>query len=203
MAWQLAGWHMQTESKESSEETLPAGWERKFSRDGRVFYVDHVNRTTSWTRPSLSPPRPPKPLLKPIKPAPPVQAEAVDAHAGLPVATSFSAQSVPVATASVVDMRTKLHPSVKTAQVHTPEVVRPASMSAVHPPSARTSPLPPAHRVASMSSMGGLFSTPSRKSTPSGSSSDLARWYETSNPVPYPVFPADRRGRCAPFPPLC
>lgn len=33
---------------------LPAGWERREDNLGRTYYVDHNNRTTTWTRPSAS-----------------------------------------------------------------------------------------------------------------------------------------------------
>lgn len=35
----------------SDASSLPPGWEMKTDRAGRVFYVDHVNRRTSWTKP--------------------------------------------------------------------------------------------------------------------------------------------------------
>ncbi|KAJ0181792.1 hypothetical protein K1T71_002514 [Dendrolimus kikuchii] len=33
------------------EEALPAGWERRVQPDGRVYYVNHKNRTTQWEDP--------------------------------------------------------------------------------------------------------------------------------------------------------
>jgi len=43
---------------------LPNGWEEKQDPQGRVFYIDHINRKTTWTRPSpvddLPPPPPPQ-----------------------------------------------------------------------------------------------------------------------------------------------
>ncbi|KAL1923673.1 uncharacterized protein VTP21DRAFT_8653 [Calcarisporiella thermophila] len=33
---------------------LPPGWERRVDHLGRTYYVDHNNRTTTWTRPSTS-----------------------------------------------------------------------------------------------------------------------------------------------------
>lgn len=43
---------------------LPPGWERKVDpRTGRVFYIDHVNRTTSWNPPPSSPSSPSSPGL--------------------------------------------------------------------------------------------------------------------------------------------
>lgn len=29
----------------------PSGWEKRLSVDGQVFYVNHVEKTTSWTPP--------------------------------------------------------------------------------------------------------------------------------------------------------
>lgn len=34
--------------------SVPADWEARIDSHGRVFYVDHVNRTTTWQRPSHS-----------------------------------------------------------------------------------------------------------------------------------------------------
>ena len=33
---------------------LPSGWERRDDNLGRTYYVDHNNRTTTWTRPSVT-----------------------------------------------------------------------------------------------------------------------------------------------------
>ncbi|OBS67707.1 hypothetical protein A6R68_03752, partial [Neotoma lepida] len=30
-------------------------WEARIDSHGRVFYVDHVNRTTTWQRPTVAP----------------------------------------------------------------------------------------------------------------------------------------------------
>ncbi|XP_011497483.1 PREDICTED: E3 ubiquitin-protein ligase HECW2 [Ceratosolen solmsi marchali] len=38
----------------SSEEPLPSSWEARIDSHGRVFYIDHVNRTTTWQRPGSS-----------------------------------------------------------------------------------------------------------------------------------------------------
>lgn len=32
--------------------TLPAGWELRRDERGRMYYVDHNTRTTTWQRPS-------------------------------------------------------------------------------------------------------------------------------------------------------
>lgn len=36
------------------EEPLPPYWEARIDSHGRIFYIDHVNRTTTWTRPTAS-----------------------------------------------------------------------------------------------------------------------------------------------------
>ncbi|XP_062303719.1 E3 ubiquitin-protein ligase HECW2 isoform X1 [Osmerus eperlanus] len=37
------------------EEALPPNWEARIDSHGRIFYVDHVNRTTTWQRPTAPP----------------------------------------------------------------------------------------------------------------------------------------------------
>ncbi len=32
---------------------LPSGWEQRFDQNGRIYYVDHINKTTTWIRPTL------------------------------------------------------------------------------------------------------------------------------------------------------
>ncbi|KAJ1200105.1 hypothetical protein NDU88_003932 [Pleurodeles waltl] len=36
------------------DEALPPNWEARIDSHGRVFYVDHVNRTTTWQRPTTA-----------------------------------------------------------------------------------------------------------------------------------------------------
>ncbi|XP_029865435.1 E3 ubiquitin-protein ligase HECW1 isoform X4 [Aquila chrysaetos chrysaetos] len=36
------------------DEPLPPNWEARIDSHGRVFYVDHVNRTTTWQRPTAA-----------------------------------------------------------------------------------------------------------------------------------------------------
>ncbi|KAM4718421.1 LOW QUALITY PROTEIN: E3 ubiquitin-protein ligase HECW1-like [Anableps anableps] len=36
----------------ATDQALPPNWEARVDSHGRVFYVDHVNRTTTWQRPS-------------------------------------------------------------------------------------------------------------------------------------------------------
>lgn len=38
----------------ANQTPLPPGWEERTDAKGRVFYVDHNTRTTTWTRPTLS-----------------------------------------------------------------------------------------------------------------------------------------------------
>ncbi|XP_035981077.1 E3 ubiquitin-protein ligase HECW1 isoform X1 [Fundulus heteroclitus] len=38
----------------ATDQALPPNWEARVDSHGRVFYVDHVNRTTTWQRPSHS-----------------------------------------------------------------------------------------------------------------------------------------------------
>ncbi|KAF6730462.1 E3 ubiquitin-protein ligase HECW2 [Oryzias melastigma] len=37
------------------DEALPPNWEARVDSHGRIFYVDHVNRTTTWQRPTAPP----------------------------------------------------------------------------------------------------------------------------------------------------
>ncbi|XP_062301535.1 E3 ubiquitin-protein ligase HECW2 [Scomber scombrus] len=37
------------------DEQLPPNWEARIDSHGRIFYVDHVNRTTTWQRPTAPP----------------------------------------------------------------------------------------------------------------------------------------------------
>ncbi|GBP56290.1 E3 ubiquitin-protein ligase HECW2, partial [Eumeta japonica] len=53
------------------EEPLPAGWEARMDSHGRVFYIDHVNRTTTWQRPGAN-------GAAPRSPAPDVQRRQLD-----------------------------------------------------------------------------------------------------------------------------
>jgi hypothetical protein len=32
---------------------LPGGWEQRFDQNGRIYYVDHINKTTTWIRPTV------------------------------------------------------------------------------------------------------------------------------------------------------
>mmetsp|Transcript_10851 Transcript_10851/g.33474 ORF Transcript_10851/g.33474 Transcript_10851/m.33474 type:complete len:497 (+) Transcript_10851:310-1800(+) len=44
--------------KRPSTPGLPEGWERKTAPDGRTYYVDHVNKRTSWEPPAAEAPLP-------------------------------------------------------------------------------------------------------------------------------------------------
>lgn len=37
------------------EARLPIGWDQRTSQNGRVYYVNHINRTTTWERPTIAP----------------------------------------------------------------------------------------------------------------------------------------------------
>jgi len=39
------------EQEEDSLGALPAGWEKRIQPDGRVYFVNHKNRTTQWEDP--------------------------------------------------------------------------------------------------------------------------------------------------------
>ncbi|KAJ8603633.1 hypothetical protein CTAYLR_007580 [Chrysophaeum taylorii] len=55
---------------------LPPGIEERVAPDGRKYYVDHINKTTTWTRPAgqssvvAPPPPPPPPAPRPVVPVP-------------------------------------------------------------------------------------------------------------------------------------
>ncbi|XP_023935153.2 E3 ubiquitin-protein ligase HECW2 isoform X2 [Bicyclus anynana] len=53
------------------EEPLPPGWEARMDSHGRVFYIDHINRTTTWQRPAAN-------GTSPRSPAPEVQRRQLD-----------------------------------------------------------------------------------------------------------------------------
>lgn len=46
----------QSEQQTAQEEPLPSNWERGVDSHGRVYYIDHVNRTTTWVRPPQNAP---------------------------------------------------------------------------------------------------------------------------------------------------
>ncbi|MED6291746.1 hypothetical protein CHARACLAT_026815 [Characodon lateralis] len=48
-------WVSGSKRRESSELPLPAGWEEARDYDGRVFFIDHNTRQTSWIDPRDSP----------------------------------------------------------------------------------------------------------------------------------------------------
>ncbi|KAJ2587977.1 hypothetical protein H4R99_007964, partial [Coemansia sp. RSA 1722] len=43
-----------TRNVTESGDALPQGWEQRIDHLGRVYYVDHNNRTTTWTRPNAA-----------------------------------------------------------------------------------------------------------------------------------------------------
>lgn len=34
---------------------LPSGWEQRMDQNGRIYYIDHINKTTTWIRPNTRP----------------------------------------------------------------------------------------------------------------------------------------------------
>lgn len=38
----------------SENEDLPPGWEERRTENGRLYYVNHLSRSTQWTKPQLS-----------------------------------------------------------------------------------------------------------------------------------------------------
>src|ERR1700747_3728114 len=43
-------------SREDERGPLPGGWERRIDPLGRVYYIDHNTRRTTWSRPSSNEP---------------------------------------------------------------------------------------------------------------------------------------------------
>ncbi|KAK5085250.1 hypothetical protein LTR05_004531 [Lithohypha guttulata] len=43
-----------SEPTPSDDSVLPSGWERRRNQDGRVYYVDHNTKATTWVHPSIS-----------------------------------------------------------------------------------------------------------------------------------------------------
>ena len=39
---------------DADEDPLPEGWEERQDANGRIFYVDHINRRTQWSLPTRS-----------------------------------------------------------------------------------------------------------------------------------------------------
>uniref|UniRef100_A0A3P9BRI6 HECT-type E3 ubiquitin transferase n=1 Tax=Maylandia zebra TaxID=106582 RepID=A0A3P9BRI6_9CICH len=46
------GWEQRKRTTWDRPEPLPSGWERRVDPMGRVYYVDHITRTTTWQRPT-------------------------------------------------------------------------------------------------------------------------------------------------------
>ncbi|CBJ27893.1 ubiquitin-protein ligase [Ectocarpus siliculosus] len=64
---------------ESAEPPLPPGWEERMSAEGKVFYMNHNDKTTHWTRPD---PPPVQPDDSPDDDVPPVEREDVQMATG-------------------------------------------------------------------------------------------------------------------------
>ncbi len=37
----------------NSNSPLPTGWEQRFDQNGRIYYIDHISKTTTWNRPTM------------------------------------------------------------------------------------------------------------------------------------------------------
>uniref|UniRef100_A0A665VD50 HECT-type E3 ubiquitin transferase n=1 Tax=Echeneis naucrates TaxID=173247 RepID=A0A665VD50_ECHNA len=53
---QLSSFRRDVSRYQRVDEPLPPSWEARIDSHGRIFYVDHVNRTTTWQRPTAPPP---------------------------------------------------------------------------------------------------------------------------------------------------
>lgn len=45
--------HLTSATTPSSNEVLPEGWEERKTPNGRVYYVNHVTKSTQWDRPTM------------------------------------------------------------------------------------------------------------------------------------------------------
>ena len=41
----------QEEEEEEEEEPLPQGWEQRVDANGKIYFVNHNDQTTTWTDP--------------------------------------------------------------------------------------------------------------------------------------------------------
>jgi len=70
---------------------LPTNWERRFTSEGRPYYVDHTTRTTTWVQPRRQNPLPARPQPGPAPS--PTTTTSTNAAAALPTPTSTSPTS--------------------------------------------------------------------------------------------------------------
>ncbi len=40
------------QNSEANNDPLPQGWEQRCDQNGRIYYVDHISKTTTWIRPT-------------------------------------------------------------------------------------------------------------------------------------------------------
>jgi len=40
------------QNSEANNDPLPQGWEQRSDQNGRIYYVDHISKTTTWIRPT-------------------------------------------------------------------------------------------------------------------------------------------------------
>ncbi|CAH8599839.1 unnamed protein product [Schistosoma guineensis] len=43
-------------TENANDFSLPPGWEAKYTSEGRIYYVDHLTKTTTWCKPTSLPP---------------------------------------------------------------------------------------------------------------------------------------------------
>ncbi|CAH8602131.1 unnamed protein product [Schistosoma bovis] len=43
-------------TENANDSSLPPGWEAKYTSEGRIYYVDHLTKTTTWCKPTPLPP---------------------------------------------------------------------------------------------------------------------------------------------------
>ncbi|VDP04242.1 unnamed protein product [Schistosoma margrebowiei] len=43
-------------TENADDSSLPPGWEVKYTSEGRIYYVDHLTKTTTWCKPTPLPP---------------------------------------------------------------------------------------------------------------------------------------------------
>ena len=76
-----------------------SGWEKRFDQHGRSYYIDHVERTTTWTRP---------PPTTPSTPAPAPPSDIVTGTSSSPsIMNSPSIRAPTLATPSSAPMRSR------------------------------------------------------------------------------------------------
>ena len=89
---------------------LPHGWERRFDSNGRVYYVDHNTRSTSWQRPAPPPETPselPPPPTSRVQSHPPQLSGSSGVYADVPLPEGWEERRTPEGRPYFVDHRTR------------------------------------------------------------------------------------------------